>query len=143
MVLFAINQEFIMSEASRAAALQHAAMVHQGSGDPVATLETAEAFHAFISAGQDAAPAKAAPAKAAPAKPAAKTPAKAAPPVEPDPDEVTKDQMGESIAALIEADMRKQAVALLLKFKAKSVSEVAAENYAAVKQAADDLLMSA
>ncbi len=135
-----------MSEASRAAALQHAAAIHHGSGDPVAALETAEAFHTFIvgtanGAAEPAKPAK--PAKvAAPAKPA-KPAAKPEPEVEPDTDTVSKEQVGESIEAMLNADMRKQAIALFAKYGAKSLSGVKAEDYAAFKQDADDALMNA
>jgi hypothetical protein len=136
-----------MSEASRAAALQHAAMIHQGSGDPVAALETAEAFHSFITGGYGAAePAPAAKPKV-PAKPATvtkpKVAAKPEPEVEPDADAVTKEQVGEAIEAMLNADMRKQAVALFKKYGATSLSSLAEENYAAVKEAAEGLLLNA
>lgn len=133
-----------MSEASRATALQHAAAVFHGSGDPEAVLGAANAFHAFIADNGDT-PAKPAATKSAPTKPATaakKTVAKPEPEV-PNEDAVTKEQVGEAIEALLNADMRKQAIALFAKFNAKSLSGVAAEDYAAVKQAADDLLMSA
>lgn len=133
-----------MSEASRAAALQHAAMIHQGSGDPVAALETAEAFHTFITGGEDVKqPAKAAVKTPAKAATPAKAPAKVAPPAEPDADEVSKEQVGESIEAMLNADMRKQAIALFAKYGAKSLSGVKAEDYAAIKQDADDALLNA
>jgi hypothetical protein len=136
-----------MSEASRAAALQHAAAVYHGSGDQEAVLATAEAFHAFITGnGEEAAPAK--PATKTAAK-AVKTAAKAKPepvaePVaEPDEDAVTKEQVGESIEAMLNADMRKQAIALFAKYGAKSLSGVKPEDFAAFKQDADDALMNA
>lgn len=139
-----------MSEASRAAALQHAAMIHQGSGDPVAALETAEAFHSFITGGNGAAePAPAAAKPKVPSKPATvtkpKVAAKPEPEAEPDADAdaVTKEQVGEAIEELLNADMRKQAVALFKKFGATSLSSLAEENYAAVKEAAEGLLLNA
>ena len=131
-----------MSEASRAAALQHAiAFLAGAEGD---ALEIAERFHSFI-VGADT------PTKATPGKPAAKaTPTKAAkakaepePEAEPDENAVTKEQVGESIEAMLNADMRKQAIALFAKFGAKSLSGVKPEDYEAIKQAADDALMSA
>ena len=131
-----------MSEASRAAALQHAATVHQGGGDPVAALETAEAFHAFIVGGGDA-PAKATPAKAAAKATPAKAAAKAVAQPESDEDAITKEQVGESIEAMLNADMRKQAIALFAKYGAKSLSGVKTEDYAAIKQDADDALLNA
>jgi hypothetical protein len=136
-----IDQEFTMSEASRAAALAHAAAVHHGSGDAVATLESAEAFHSFIVGSQEetAAPTK-------PAKAAAKAPAKPAKPVEedaPDETEVTKEQVGEAIEALLNANLRPKALGLFKKYGATSLSSLSADNYAAVKQEAEDILMSA
>jgi hypothetical protein len=145
-----------MSEASRAAALAHAALVHQGSGDGPATLETAEAFHAFISPAADTAPAKT-PAKTAtkPATTPAKTPAKKPPPPPADDDaedetgeepsedgEVTKEAVGDAIEALLNANLRDKAMGLFKKYKAKSLSGVKPEDYAAIKQDADDILMA-
>jgi hypothetical protein len=135
-----------MSEASRAAALAHAAAVHHGSGDAVATLETAAAFHAYIS--------PAAPEPEA-AKPKAATPAKPKPvaakpkpaPVEedaaPEEGEVTKEQVGEAVEAMLNADLRVKAQALFKKYKATSLSSLSVEHYAAFKQEADDALLGA
>jgi hypothetical protein len=136
-----------MSEASRAIALQHAAAVHHGSGDSQAVLETAEAFHDFIvgvSVPTEAPPVKVLEKKKAPKAP----PVKVAPPVveedaEPAADEVSKEQVGEVIEAMLNANMRKQAVELFAKYKAKSLSGVKPEDYAALKQDADDLLLNA
>lgn len=138
-----------MSEASRAHALQHAATVHAGSGDAATTLATAEAFHDFISGSPEAeAPAKT-PAKAA-VKAPVKAPAKAAvktPVVEDDAaaeeGEVTKEQVAEAIEALLNNNLRAKAIALFAKYKAKSMSGVAESDYAALKQDADDALLSA
>jgi hypothetical protein len=144
-----------MSEASRAAALAHAATVHYGSGDAEGTLATAELFHAFVTDDRiQAVPAK--PAKAAPAKVAAKaTPAKvAAKPVAPVEDdaadeesaaeegEVSKDDVGNAIEALLNANLRDKVIKLYAKFKAKSLSSLKPEDYAAVKQEAEDLLLN-
>jgi hypothetical protein len=133
-----------MSEASRAIALQHAASVHHGSGDPEAALATAEAFHSFI-VGTAEAPAAAA---AKPAKPAAKkAAAKTPPPVdedaEPAADEVSKEQVGEAIEKMLNANLRPAAIKLFAKYGAKSLSGVKPEDYAAVKQDADDALLNA
>jgi hypothetical protein len=135
-----------MSEASRAAALAHAAAVHHGSADPGGTLITAEAFHAFITgaAEETAKPTKPVAAKAPP-KPA--KPAKpVAPPAEedaPDETEVTKEQVGEAIEALLNANLRPKALGLFKKYGATSLSSLSADNYAVVKQEAEDILMSA
>jgi hypothetical protein len=132
-----------MSEASRAAALQHAAMIHQGSGDPIAALETAEAFHSFIVGNGAAEPAPAAAKPKVPSKPVTVTKPKVAAKPEPDADAVTKEQVGEAIEGLLNADLRKQAIALFKKFGATSLSSLAEENYAAVKEAAEGLLLNA
>ena len=133
-----------MSEASKAAALAYAATVHHGSRDAESTIATAEAFHDFIS-GADKAAAPAPPAKA-PAPPAKAPPKKAPPAEEPeadaDEDGVTKEQVGEAIEALLNADMRPQVMKLFAKFKAKSLSGVKPEDYAAFKTAAEDLLLN-
>jgi hypothetical protein len=139
-----------MSEASRAAALQHAASVHHGSNDAAATLETAEAFHSFINSGNAGETSAAPPSK--PAKVAkAAAPAKQKPAPEPEVeaddepagDEVTKEQVGESIEAMLNANLRTKAIALFAKYKAKSLSQVKPEDYAALKAEADDLLLNA
>lgn len=130
-----------MSEASRAAALQHAAALYHGSANPEAVLDAAEAFHAFIAGAGDVKQ----PTKPAATKPAAKPKAAAKPEPEAAPDEgaVSKEQVGESIEAMLNADMRKQAIALFAKYGAKSLSGVKAEDYAAIKQDADDALLNA
>ena len=136
-----------MSEASRAAALQHAAAVHHGSGDPVSTLQTAEEFHNFIVGGNIGETKQAEPAKAPKAAKAA-APAKAPKPApeptpEADEDAVTKEQIGESIEAMLNANLRQKAIALFAKYGAKSLSGVKPEDYAALKGEADDLLLNA
>jgi hypothetical protein len=138
-----------MSEASRAAALQHAAAVHHGTGDTPAALAAAEAFHNFIVGGNTGETKQAEPAKAPkPAKAAAPAKApKAAPEPEPEPeaneDAVTKEQVGESIEAMLNANLRTKAIALFAAYGAKSLSGVKPEDYAALKGEADDLLLNA
>ena len=136
-----------MSEASRAAALQHAAAVHHGTGDTPAALAAAEAFHDFIVGGNTGETKQAEPAKAPkPAKAAAPAKAtKAAPEPTPEADEdaVTQEQVGESIEAMLNANLRTKAIALLAKYGAKSLSGVKPEDYAALKGEADDLLLNA
>jgi hypothetical protein len=131
-----------MSEASRAIALQHAASLHHGSGDPEAALATAEAFHLFIVGTPEVLAAAAAKSVK---KAAVKAPAKTPPPVDDDAggEEVTKEQVGEAIEAMLNANLRPQAIALFAKYKAKSLSGVKPEDYAAVKQDADDALLNA
>lgn len=147
-----------MSEASRALALAHAVAVHQGTNDTASVLETAEAFHAFITGTENVA--KEAPAKpakaAAPVKPAATKPKKAAPPpVEdaeeeeeeaPTPDDdgaPTKEEVGEAIEALLNANLRAKVIKLFEKYNAKSLSSLKPEDYAAIKSDAEDLLLNA
>lgn len=149
-----------MSEATRAAALAHAALVHQGSGDASGTLETAEAFHAFIATDATAKGTTAktpAATKPAATKPAATKPAaakKVVPPVDDDAEdeageaedaetgEVTKEAAGLAIEALLNANLRDKAMGLFKKYKAKSLSGVKEEDYAAIKQDAEDILMA-
>jgi hypothetical protein len=149
-----------MSEATRAVALAHAAQIHAGSGDASAVVETAEALHAFLISDNGvtkaAAPTKASTPKAAPpAKAPAKAPAKkVAPPPEDDADDeteeaeaeatdddITQEEVGESLSQLITSN-RAAAVAILKKYKAKSLSSIAEDDYAAIKQDLDDALMA-
>jgi len=141
-----------MSEASKAAALAHAALVHHSSCDAAATLATAQAFHDFISGlGEDKAlPATKTPTKA-PAKAANAAKPKKAPEPEPEGDddaptdeggEVTKEEVAASVQELLNANMRDAAMKLFAKYKAKSLSGVPPEKYAEFKAAAEDLLMN-
>lgn len=144
-----------MSEASRAAALQHAVTFHAGAEGDV--LETAERFHTFIT-GDSAAPAKTPPKVAAASKTPVKTPAKVAakatpPAAEPEADatdeapadegEVTKEQVAAAIEELLNNNLRTKAIALFAKYKAKSMSGVAESDYAALKQDAEDAMLNA
>lgn len=142
-----------MSEASRAAALAHAATVHYGSGDAEGTLATAELFHQFV-AGDGAAttPVKTA-TKPTATQPAAAKPKKVVAPVEPEDDgaedeapakkgDVSKDDVGNAIEALLNANLRDKVIKLYAKFKAKSLSSLKPEDYADVKQEAEDLLLN-
>ena len=133
-----------MSEASRAAALQHAAAVHHGTGDTGAALEAAEKFHAFI-AGDATLEAQApkTPKQAKAAAPAKAAKAAPEPAPEADEDAVTREQVGESIEAMLNANLRTKAIALFAKYGAKSLSGVKPEDYAALKGEADDLLLNA
>lgn len=139
-----------MTEITRATALQAAAQVFAGTGRPDTVLAAAETFHAFILT--DAAPeqvssrattgAKTPPSlKAAPAKPAAAKPAQAPapakveqPPAAAEGDNAylpTKEGVGAIVAALIAkgAEGRKEAIGLLKKYQATSVSGVKESDY--------------
>lgn len=146
-----------MSEASKSIALAHAISALGSKATPEEIISTAAEFHEFIVSDGATKPVKA-PVKATTAtKPAApKKPVKPAP-VDDDEDEaddetetedetdededgITKDQVGESIAALIDNDQKDDAIAILKKHGAKSMSTLDAKHYEAVKKAADKKL---
>jgi hypothetical protein len=158
-----------MSEATRSAALAHAVATHGGDGHEV-VLKAAKAFDAFIAgttadkpAATVSTPSKSAAAAATkpPAtKPAATTkkPAvseeevvarankKAAAEAEAEPEAeasegMTLEQVEGLIADLLGANLRKQAVALLAEFGAKSASGVPEDDRAAFAEKAQDLLL--
>jgi hypothetical protein len=157
-----------MSEATRSAALAHAVATHGGDGHEV-VLKAAKAFNAFIegtTADKPAAvstPAKSAAAAAtkppATTKPAAtKKPAvseeevvsratkKAAAEAEAEPETTdeegpTLEKVEAAIADMLGANLRKQAVALLAEFGAKSASGVPEDDRAAFLEKAQDLLL--
>ncbi len=162
-----------MSEATRAAALLHAANVHGADGHE-AVLEAAKKFNTFLEGGtatadKPAAAAKPAAKPAATAKPAAKPAAKKAAAVEDDDEggeeavvtkatkkaaaaveeeeegeegeEVTAEQVETVIADLLGANLRKQAVALLGEYGAKSASGVKPGDRVAFYEQAQTLLL--
>jgi hypothetical protein len=162
-----------MSEATRAAALLHAANVHGADGHE-SVLEAAKKFNAFLEGGtatadKPAATAKPAAKPAATAKPAAKPATKkavvedddeggeeavvtkatkkAAAAVEEEEEsedggeEVTAEQVETVIADLLGANLRKQAVALLGEYGAKSASGVKAGDRVAFYEQAQTLLL--
>lgn len=146
-----------MSEATKSMALSHAIALHGKSGaTPEDIIETAGTFHAFI-AGADTPTKPAKPVKAAtpatPTKPA--KPVKAAPPADEDEDEtevddepdmeededvITKEHVGEALAALIDNDQKDDAIAILKKHGAKSLSSLESKHYQKVKALADKKL---
>jgi hypothetical protein len=139
-----------MSEATKSTALAHAIAFIGTSGDPDEVMQVAAKFAAFIEGAAEA-PAKPAAPKAAPAKAAtpAPKPKKAAP--EPEPEEteeeaetegLTKEQVGESIQALIDADMIDEATAIFKKYKAPSLGTLNPKYYEKVKAEADALLLN-
>jgi hypothetical protein len=131
-----------MSEASKAAALAHAIMIHGGAANPEEVLETAQRFHEFISGADASPPAKAT--KAVVKKALAKA---AAQPAEEAEDETvegpTKEEVGEGIQAMLNANLRKEAIALFKKYKAESMGSVNPKDFAALKSDIDDALLSA
>lgn len=161
-----------MSEATRAIALQHAVQHHAGKvTDAGNVVDTAHRFLNFIdpvsAEATDPAPAKPATAArlaaAASAKPPAAKPAaavakkpsktedqlakeaidKAAAEAEAETEGPTKEAIGQAVEDLLKANLRTQAVALLKKHGAKSVSEVPEESYQDFIDEANTLLMSA
>jgi hypothetical protein len=155
-----------MSEATRAIALTEAVKIGIDKGFSVAdTIMAAGKLAAFLEADATvafaatptAAPAAAEPKKlgrpakgekpAAPAKAAAPAPA---PEPEPEPeadapaaDAVTAQHVKEKITALVAANLRAQAQALLGNFGATSFSTLKAEDYAGFVNRADELLLAA
>jgi hypothetical protein len=153
-----------MSEVTRERAMHHAVAVCQADGVD-AVLEAAAKFNAFIEGGPtDEAPAKPAAkpaAKAATTKPATtkaskpaaeseetvvrKATTKAAAAAEEEEagegDETTQEAVETIIADLLGANLRKQAVALLSEYGAKSASGVKAADRAEFVQRAGDLLL--
>lgn len=157
-----------MSEATRKAALEIAVthhMHHKSMAPADEVANTAEVFHAFITASDTPTdtPVKAVAAKpkavtkpaASKATPAKAAPAKKTPAPQPDEEEAeeapeeteasdgpTKEDVGNAIASLINSNLSKECGALLKKFGAKSLSGVAAEDYPAFMAEAEELLMN-
>jgi nucleoid-associated protein YgaU len=141
-----------MSEATKSTALAHALQHHHGlASEDSEVIATAAKFAAFIEGAAEAPAKTAAPKTAAPAKAAtpAPKPKKAAP--EPEPEEteeeaetegLTKEQVGESIQALIDADMIDEATAIFKKYKAPSLGKLDPKFYEKVKAEADALLLN-
>lgn len=151
-----------MSEATRVVALQAAIALAAKGAEAETVLTTAAEFEAFLSLSGDT-PAKGAQKAAAPTKAATKpatkpVPAKkpTKPPVdddaEPEAEEtteegegeegLTREEVGASVAKLLNNDMRDQAIALFKKYKAESLGSLKSEHFAAFKQDADDALMA-
>jgi hypothetical protein len=146
-----------MSEATRAIALANAVAIHGGKADAATVLETAESLHSFLmgDAVQAASQPKAA-TKAA-TKPTTAKPVKAKPQpeLEPEPepeveddapadgdDGVTKEACGEALTALLEANLRTQALALFKKHGASSMGSLSPAKYAAFVVDAENLLLT-
>ena len=140
--------------ATRALALQEA--VKSPENDGLSILERAAAYHAFVIAGEAAAPVAVVSKPAAEPKPPKAT--KAAKPVEAKPEptpapktdmdetelpEGEEDTVGNVVSRLIKAGKRDEAVALLKKYKASSVSGVKdADKAAFIAAGLDELLKS-
>jgi pyruvate dehydrogenase E2 component (dihydrolipoamide acetyltransferase) len=151
-----------MSEASRVAVLIEAVKIHP-KGSAAEVLATAEAFHAFVqgdgpkvaAASTPAADPKptAAPktdAKPQPSKTTTKAEPKSEPKAEAKPEpkaepaaEDPKKAVSKAIASLISNNLRAEAVGLLERFGANSVSSLKADDYAAVIDEAQALLAAA
>jgi hypothetical protein len=140
-----------MSEATKHMALVQAIALFSKVGAlPGVILDTAAQFDAFLTGTAQPKAAKVVAPATKPAKPAK-------PPVveeddeddadadeeveaedEPEDDEegITKEQVGEAIAALIDNDQKDDAIAILTKFKAKSLSSLKPESYEAAMKLA-------
>ena len=139
--------------AIRGLALQEAAKLNLDA--PEMVLEAAEAYLSFLVAGEageavnkalPAAKPTAEPKPAAKPKPAAEPKAAPAPAPKTDmdeQDEILEDTVGNVVSRLIKGGKRDNAVALLKKYKATSVSSLDEKHYAAFLEEADALLMTA
>lgn len=135
-----------MSEATKSQALAHAIAFLAGSTqDATDAIAVASHFATFIEGAAEA-PAKT-PARVA--TPAPKPKPKPKPKPAPEPEEaegevaeedVTKDEVGDAIQALINADMVEEATALFTKYKAKSLGKLDPKYYEMVKEEAEALL---
>jgi hypothetical protein len=141
-----------MSQETRAVALAHAiTFTAQVKGGIAAVLAAATDFNNFLNA--DSGVVLPNPVVEA-EKPKAEKPAKAKaekakPAPEPEPevaDELegpTKEDVGKSVEAMLAANKRKEAIALMKKFGATSVSSLDAKNYAAFLEESEAILMAA
>jgi outer membrane biosynthesis protein TonB len=142
-----------MSQETRAVALAHAITFHAGKAGLAGVLEAATTFNNFLNA--DSGVVLPNPVVAAEAeKPKAEKPAKvkaekAKPAPEPEPEVAdepegpTKEDVGKSVEAMLAANKRKEAIALMKKFGATSVSSLDAKNYAAFLEESEAILMAA
>ncbi len=143
-----------MSQETRAVALAHAiTFTAQVKGGMAAVLQAATDFNNFLNA--DSGVVLPNPVVAAEAeKPKAEKPAKvkaekAKPAPEPEPEVAdepegpTKEDVGKSVEAMLAANKRKEAIALMKKFGATSVSSLDAKNYAAFLEESEAILMAA
>jgi hypothetical protein len=129
--------------AVRAIALAEAVKFAGQGGDPDAVVGVANIFLGFLNDEGDqaaAAPVKATPAKTPAKATPAKTPAKTPPKEEPE--GPTRDDIEAKVQELLGANKRGETVALMKKFKAKSVSTLPVEHYAAFVEEADAILMT-
>ena len=126
-----------MSPEVRAAALTQAVIYNAGKDGLAAVLNAAAQFAAFIGEGAVA---------AKPSKTEKVAKAEKAPVQEPEtpaePEGPTQDQVANVIDELLQANLRKQTVELLGKFKAKNASSVKAEDRAAFIEQAGALLLA-
>jgi hypothetical protein len=146
-----------MSQETRAVALAHAiTFTAQVKGGIAAVLAAATDFNNFLNADSGVVlpnPVVAAEAEKPKAekadKPAKMKAEKAKPAPEPEPevaDEpegLTKEDVGKSVEAMLAANKRKEAIALMKKFGATSVSSLDKANYAAFLEESEAILMAA
>ena len=148
-----------MSQETRAVALAHAITFHAGKAGLAGVLEAATTFNNFLNAdsgvvlpnpvvtkeaevNEAPAPKKAGrPPKAEKAEKAEK--AAPEPEVEKEPEGPTKEDVGKTVEAMLAANKRKEAIDLMKKYKATSVSSLGASDYAAFIEDCESVLMSA
>ena len=142
-----------MSQETRAVALAHAITFHAGKAGLAGVLEAATTFNNFLNADSGVvlpnpvvtAEAEAPAPKKAGRPPKAEKAEKAAPEpeVEKEPEGPTKEDVGKTVEAMLAANKRKEALDLMKKYKATSVSSLDASNYAAFIEDCESVLMSA
>ena len=119
--------------AVRAIALSEA--IKSGATD---VLATAKSFLAFLNGDEDTQPEQ----EAKPAKVAKPTKAAKQEPKE-EPEGPTKEQVGAAVEKLLASNKRKEAIALMGKYKATSVSSLDEKHYADFLEGAETILMAA
>ena len=145
-----------MSQETRAVALAHAITFHAGKAGLAGVLEAATTFNNFLNADSgvvlpNPVVTKEAEVNEAPAPKKAGRPPKAEkaekaapePEVEKEPEGPTKEDVGKTVEAMLAANKRKEAIDLMKKYKATSVSSLDASNYAAFIEDCESVLMSA
>lgn len=141
-----------MTESTRALALSGAlnlSLAQLAKGQEIDVIATAELFRTFLDGEATTAPAAPAakPVKvAAPVKPAKVATPKA--PVEEEAeaevtDGPTKEQVGKAVEGLLAANKRKEAIALMKKYGATSVSSLDEKHYPKFLSEADEILLAA
>jgi len=139
-----------MSQETRAVALAHAITFHAGKAGLAGVLEAATTFNNFLNADSGVVlpnPVVTTEAEAPAPKKAGRPPKAEKPAPEPEvvkePEGPTKEEVGKAVEAMLAANKRKEAIALMKQFKATSVSSLDTKHYAAFLEEAETILMAA